>query len=489
MTNACEQLAQASKSNLGKQDRIREALKTATSGWEALLSDDSDVYVAVPGRPSSHPVKARSTAVSDILKQVVFDETQLHASDRLVEEHVSGLISRTRLKGGAPETLHVRVGWTDREIVIDLGTETFECVRIDADGWRVDDRSPVLFKRPDGMRALPLPVREGDISLLASHLHFADRKDFIIVCGFLLGALWQTGPFHPLVVYGQRGSSKSTMSLILKSIIDPGSPSFRSLDNGTWDTYIGAGHSYLIVLDNISSLSSAQSDLLCSLSTGGGFNVRARYSNDQEITFEAKRPIIMNGIESFVRRDDLMDRSLVVECPEITKDVRKTEEEVFSDFERELPAILGGLYDAASEALRNRFSPKPERLPRKADFAVWVSGAEVVLGLEPGGFLKTLWEHEEARDAELFLESPVARYIQERVDENGILEATCGQLIEQVKSWSTKGHGVPSTPQGMAAELRRVAPLLRSKNIEMTKKRGGSNGDRLRVFLRLNAGD
>jgi hypothetical protein len=38
------------------------------------------------------------------------------------------------------------------------------------------------------------------------------------------------------------------------------------------------------------------SDTLCSLSTGGGFSVRALYTNNDEVLFDAARPIILNGI-------------------------------------------------------------------------------------------------------------------------------------------------------------------------------------------------
>ena len=54
------------------------------------------------------------------------------------------------------------------------------------------------------------------------------------------------------------------------------------------------------------------SDALCRLATGGGFGTRQLYSDDEESLFEARRPVLLNGIEEVAVRGDLLDRSLIV---------------------------------------------------------------------------------------------------------------------------------------------------------------------------------
>ncbi len=43
---------------------------------------------------------------------------------------------------------------------------------------------------------------------------------------------------------------------------------------------------------------------------GGGFAVRQLYSDQDEVLFDAARPVILNGIEDIVRRPDLADRAV-----------------------------------------------------------------------------------------------------------------------------------------------------------------------------------
>jgi hypothetical protein len=49
------------------------------------------------------------------------------------------------------------------------------------------------------------------------------------------------------------------------------------------------------------------SDALCRLATGGSFAVRQLYTDDEEVLFEASRPILLNGIEDVICRPDLGD--------------------------------------------------------------------------------------------------------------------------------------------------------------------------------------
>ena len=60
---------------------------------------------------------------------------------------------------------------------------------------------------------------------------------------------------------------------------------------------IAASNSRVCSLANLSRLPISSSDGLCRLSTGGGFSTRALYTDGEEMIFEAKRPIILNGIE------------------------------------------------------------------------------------------------------------------------------------------------------------------------------------------------
>lgn len=58
----------------------------------------------------------------------------------------------------------------------------------------------------------------------------------------------------------------------------------------------------MLAYDNLSWLSTEMSHALCRLATGAGFGTRRLYTDDEEATFYASRPVIVNGIEEVATR-------------------------------------------------------------------------------------------------------------------------------------------------------------------------------------------
>jgi hypothetical protein len=65
-----------------------------------------------------------------------------------------------------------------------------------------------------------------------------------------------------------------------------------------------------MAFDNVSHMPNWLSDTLCRLATGGGFATRQLYTDGEEMLFDSCRPILLNGIEDFVTRADLADRTV-----------------------------------------------------------------------------------------------------------------------------------------------------------------------------------
>src|SRR5262249_13260150 len=135
----------------------------------------------------------------------------------------------------------------------------------------------------------------------------------------------------------------------------------------------------ILAFDNVSGLPAWISDTLCRLATGGGFATRQLFSDDAEMLFDAMRPIILNGIEDVATRPDLADRSLMLTHHPIPDHKRKTEKKLRADFRKQHPEILGALLDAAAHGLRTLHNVELKKLPRMADFAIWVVACEVAL--------------------------------------------------------------------------------------------------------------
>src|SRR5262249_61394425 len=92
--------------------------------------------------------------------------------------------------------------------------------------------------------------------------------------------------------------------------MDPNAAPVRSLSREERELMIAANTGYLLAFDNLSNLPAWLSDALCRLASGGSFAVRQLYTNDDEVLFQAARPLLLNGIEDVVTRPDLADRGI-----------------------------------------------------------------------------------------------------------------------------------------------------------------------------------
>ena len=118
---------------------------------------------------------------------------------------------------------------------------------------------------------------------------------------------------------------------------------------------------------------------LCRLATGGGFAVRQLYTDQDEVLFDAARPVSLNGIEDIVERPDLADRAVFLTLEPIPEERRRPEAEIRAAFEAERPRILGALLDAVVEGLKNLPETRLPKLPRMADFALWATACETAI--------------------------------------------------------------------------------------------------------------
>ena len=243
-------------------------------------------------------------------------------------------------------SVHVRVGGLDGRLYLDLCDETWRAVEIDATGWRVIDNPPVRFRRAAGMQPLPMPVPGGSVETLRSFLNVQSDADFVLVVAWALAVLRNRGPYPVIVLSGEQGSAKSTFSAILRALLDPNTAPLRALPREDRDLFIAASNGHVLAFDNVSGLPAWISDTLCRLATGGGFAVRQLYTDQDEVLFDAARPVILNGIEDIVTRPDLADRAVFLTLEPIPEERRRPEAELWAAFEAERPRILGVLLDA-----------------------------------------------------------------------------------------------------------------------------------------------
>src|SRR6266404_1787694 len=114
----------------------------------------------------------------------------------------------------------------------------------------------------------------------------------------------------------------------------------RALPREERELMIAANNGYLLAFDNLSGLPTWLSDALCRLASGGSFAVRQLYTDDDEVLFQAARPLLVNGIEDVISRADLADRGIFLTLAPIGEQQRRSETELWREFEIARPHIL-----------------------------------------------------------------------------------------------------------------------------------------------------
>jgi hypothetical protein len=296
------------------------------------------------------------------------------------------------------------------------------------------------------------------------------------VIAWTLACLRNRGPYPVMVLSGEQGSAKSTFSAILRALLDPNTAPLRALPREDRDLFIAASNGHVLAFDNVSGLPAWISDTLCRLATGGGFAVRQLYSDQDEVLFDAARPVLLNGIEDIVTRPDLADRALFLTLEPIPEERRRPEQELWAAFEAERPRILGALLDAVAKGLAMLPHTRLDRLPRMADFALWATACETALW--PAG---TFWSaycgnRDEAVEGVIDAD-PIAAAVRAvmaaRTEWTGTASELLGALAELAGERIAKSKAWPDSPRALAGRLRRAATFLRKIGIEIGFEREG----------------
>jgi hypothetical protein len=432
----------------------------------------------INGHRETWPVKSKGFA--RWLARAFYQETRSAAGSEALQAALNVIEAKAHHDAVECEA-HVRIARLGGKLYFDLCDKMWRAIEIDVDGWRLVDAPPVRFKRASGALELPVPVSGGSIEDLLPFFNLRNQRDFILVVAWALAALIDTGPYPALAFTGEQGVAKSTASRILRTLIDPNSAPLRALPRSDRELFISASNAHLLVFDNVSGLQPWLSDTLCRLSSGGGFAVRSLFTNNDEVLFNASRPIILNGIGDIITRPDLAARALFIGLEPISDADRKSESKLLAALAAKRPGILGAVFDALVVGLRRRPSISLPELPRMADFAEWATACETAFW--PSGTFMAAYNDNLLEVVDTVIEANlVASTMRQFAEEEAPWSGTASDLLNQLRVASnestTRSRDWPNSPRALADELRRAATFLRKVGVEVAFHREGKHRTR-----------
>ncbi len=460
--------------------RQRDQLLDAVSEAELWHDEHGTVYASIMVNGHYEHWKVMSSTFQGWVAGRFYKATGGAVSTATLTDAMRVLAVRAIEDGACHETMF-RTGWDGVNCWLDLGDAAWRAVRVWGDGWEPVDHPPVRFIRSETMMALPEPEAGHLLEELRGFINASD-DDYTLIVGWLVAALWGRAASYPILALGgEQGSGKSTMSRLLRSLVDPSAVAGLSPPKDERDLIVAAGLNHVLSFDNLSKIDGSLSDSLCRLSTGAGFLTRKLHTDTEASWFAGARPQIMNGIPSLTERADLADRSIAVRLFRISEQERQSEDDFWFAWERARPGIFGALLDALSAAVRRYHEVRLDRLPRMADFAKLVVAAEPGLGWEAGTFMSAYNANRETTSEAVFEADPVAvaihRFITTKHAECG-WEGTAAELLTElnqiVPEDQRRSRFWPQKVNALGSAVDRAAPALRHKDIAVEKRHTGA---------------
>ena len=79
------------------------------------------------------------------------------------------------------------------------------------------------------------------------------------------------------------------------------------------------------------------------------------YTDNETIDYDICQPVILNGIHDVIQNEDMLSRSIVLILEKSVNGENITDEKtsLMKEFEKDCPAILGGMVKLLAEAMQN----------------------------------------------------------------------------------------------------------------------------------------
>ena len=306
----------------------------------------------------------------ELLMYRFYQETGKAPQKDILSQVIGVLKARAKFSGTSKK-LFKRVGILKGDFYYDLVNKEHSVVKISSDGCEVIENAPTLFQRTSNMSPQVYPTFDVENhNVINGYFKLKKKSHMILLKVYMASCFIPEIPRPILNLAGGMGSSKSTTLRKIKKIIDPSKRDLLTMPNGINELSQLLSNNYMACFDNLDSLSPEKSDHLCRASTGGSFSKRKLFSDDEDIIFDIKRPVALNGINIVATRPDLLDRSIILQLERIPKEERKDEATLWHEFDEDLPVIVGSLMDAVACAKKMLPEINLDKLPRMADFGV-----------------------------------------------------------------------------------------------------------------------
>ena len=438
-----EKIKEKSEDSTLKEENTSEKIyrfaKTKIKKCIVSKNDSNQVVVLIEIEDHIETLDLSSPKAKSLLRYLYFKQT---GNNHAQEAYATALLliqAEAIHSDTSRETIFTRMAMMNDAIYYDLTTTDGKVVKITKDSVEIValDLSFPIFVRTQNQKEQITPIFDEKnllnelIILLRIPLEYRQLFKIHIISMFLEGF-----PIPIMSIIGEHGSVKSTISKSVKQIVDPSGSQTIALTKNIENLSLSFQSRYCVCLDNVSDINHMVSDFLCKAITGDGYAKRKLYTDSDEIIYEYKRKIILNGISPNFEFPDLVDRNITYVTDKVPEDERITEEEFNKKFNSLLPSVLGQIFQTLSDAMKIHDSVKTEikRLPRLADFAMWGECISRTLGYEPLSFINHYKDKIKLHSFETNESYPIISIVEKMLKDKDQYEDTVQRFFTTVKT-------------------------------------------------------
>lgn len=268
---------------------------------------------------------------------------------------------------GESITIYRRSAGNSDKICYFLGDRYCKSVVITENGWDICQQEDFIFVKTANTKEQVMPKGGENLYEILKPFINLTEEDYQMFLIYLVQCFFPNSSHFIAIISSAHGSGKSTLTRLIRRIVDPAIAGESFMPNSIEELKNHLINNTFVAFDNTERLKNDVSDLLCSAVTGTYITKRELYTTSEECIFRLKNIVILNGINIVPKKPDLLERSLLFELKQIPANSRKTDKEFWSEFERELPYIMGAIFDIIVVAIRIRKELKLTKAHRMAD--------------------------------------------------------------------------------------------------------------------------
>ena len=354
-----------------------------------------------------------------------------------------------------------RIYTKGRMLIYQLNTDNNTSVRIEDGECEIEETPDFMFYTDRNFKNQVEPdlnvMPEELLPYIRKHFNVKDEDDVILISILIVSSMLGMNFNHPVIL------NKEAIVLRLSK-------------------------SYFNCFDNVSFISKAISDLLCSAVTGASDTTRRLYTDTEERIVKLHSIIGITSINGVARSSDLVDRSCLIALSRFEKSEIKTEQSVMASFQKDLPFILGAIFNTIAGVLSDRKKVKARHKIRLADFHEKAIKIGRVLGIEEDKISDILFQNRLNLSLSILESSSIAICLKELMADKYEYVNTPTECLNELKHIALQKGIDKSTLPKDGSRLTKALILIRDElsevyGLDFEQKRGK---ERLYVITNKN---